>query len=142
MSGYLLDTNIPSELICTHPDQRVSKWVFSQPEPSLFLSAISIGELRRGITLLRPGKRRLTLEEWFVNDLVPRFNNRILPVTDRVAERWGILDAERQRRGSPLNTADGLIAATALEHGLTLATRNTKDFGALGVTLLNPWENV
>ncbi len=139
MTGFLLDTNVPSELISARPELGVSRWVFSQPEPSLFLSAISIGELRRGIVLLPPSRRRTILEEWLVNDLVPRFSDRILPVTQQVADRWGILDAQRQRRGSPLNTADGLIAATAFEYDLTLVTRNVKDFEGLDISLLDPW---
>jgi toxin FitB len=67
------------------------------------------------------------------------FAGRVLPVTQSIAERWGILDGQRQAAGRPLGVADGMIAATALEHGLTLVTRNTKDFAGLGVTLFNPW---
>jgi len=73
--------------------------------------------------------------------LVPRFHNRILPVTDRIADRWGVLDGQCQLNGTPLNMADGLIAATALEHDLTVVTRNVRDFTGLGVALLNPWED-
>ena len=90
--------------------------------------------------LLAQGARPRMLEQWFEADLIPRFSNRILPVTHAVANRWGRLAAEHQLSGTSLSTADGLIAATALEHGLFLATRNVKDFVKLGVTLLNPWD--
>jgi predicted nucleic acid-binding protein len=90
--------------------------------------------------LASPSKRRAQLEQWFDNFLLPLFAGRILPVTQAVGDRWGILDAESQLRGNPLNTADGMIAATGIEHGLTVVTRNVQDFLGLGVTLLNPWE--
>ena len=88
MSGFLLDTNVPSELIRTHPEPQVGNWVYSQDEQSLYLSAVSIGELRRGFIILPESKRRADLEQWFENDLVPRFHGRILPVTYSIANRW------------------------------------------------------
>lgn len=142
MSDFLLDTNIPSELIRTRPEPRLENWFYAQDEQALYLSVVSIGELRRGFVLLSAIKRRAALEQWFENDLVPRFHGRILPVTYAIADRWGRLDGEGQLRGAPLSTADGLIAATALEHDLTVVTRNVKDFAGLGVTLFNPWDAV
>ncbi|MGD0871830.1 MAG: type II toxin-antitoxin system VapC family toxin [Bryobacteraceae bacterium] len=142
MSGFLLDTNIPSELIRARPDPRVGNWVYAQDEQLLYLSAVSIGELRRGFVILRASKRRTELEQWFENDLVPRFRGRILPVTHSIADRWGVLDGECQLRGTPLNTAGGMIAATALEHDLTIVTRNVKDFAGLGLIVFNPWDAV
>ncbi|MDQ2947145.1 MAG: type II toxin-antitoxin system VapC family toxin [Acidobacteriota bacterium] len=139
MSGFLLDTNIPSELVRSRPEPLVVRWINSQAEELLFLSAVCIGELRRGFALLPSGKRRDALESWFDDDLVPRFRGRILPVTHAVADRWGVIDAAAQRKGVSLNTADGMIAATALEHDLTLVTRNVKDFARLSVPLYNPW---
>jgi toxin FitB len=103
------------------------------------MSAVSFGELRKGITLLSPGKRKAELESWMESDLSLLFSGRILSVTRSIAERWGILDAKRQLAGRPLNMADGLLAATALEHDLTLVTRNVKHFDQLGVTVFNPW---
>jgi predicted nucleic acid-binding protein len=140
--SFLLDTNVPSELIRARPEPRVGNWVYAKDEQSLYLSAVSIGELRRGFVILPASKRRTELELWFENDLVPRFRGRILPVTFSIADRWGILDGECQLRGTPLSTADGMIAATALEHDLTVVTRNVKDFAGLGVTVFNPGDAV
>jgi len=114
VSGFLLDTNIPSELIRTRPDLRVEKWVYGQDEQALHLSVVSIGELRRGLIVLPLSKRRTELERWFENDLLPRFQGRILPVTQSIADRWGVLDGQCQLKGTPLNIADGMIAATAI----------------------------
>jgi len=140
MSGFLLDTNVPSELIRPQPEPNVKAWVAAQDLDTLFVSSVTFGELRKGITLRSPGKRRAELEAWIETDLSMLFSGRILPVTRSIAERWGVLEGQRQLAGRPLNAPDGMIAATAIEHGLTLVTRNTKDFGGLGVTLFNPWE--
>lgn len=140
MSGLLLDTNVPSELVRPQPEPMVKAWVAAQSLDALFMSAVSFGELRRGIVLRAPGKRRTDLELWLETDMAVLFAGRILPVTKEIADRWGVLDATCQLRGTPANTIDGLIAATALEHGLTVVTRNVKDFVGLGVEILNPWE--
>ena len=140
MSGFLLDTNIPSELTKPMPDIRVTGWVAAQDNASLYLSVVSVGELRRGFTLLPRSKRRTRLEQWFEQYLLPLFAGRILPVTQSIGDRWGVLGGECQLRGTPLNTADGMIAATALEHDLTIVTRNVKDFAGLGVAVFNPWD--
>ncbi len=138
--GFLVDTNVPSELTRPSPDVRVRDWVDAQDNTSLHLSVVSVGEIRKGFTLLPQGRRRAQLEEWFELYLLPLFGDRILPVTQPVGNRWGLLSAECQLRGTPLNTADGMIAATALEHDLTIVTRNVKDFYQLGVAIINPWE--
>jgi toxin FitB len=139
VSGFLLDTNIPSELIRTCPDPRVGNWVYAKDEQELYLSVVSNGELRHGFVTLPASKRRTELERWFESDLLPRFQGRILPVTHSIADRWGTLDGQCELKGTPLNTADGMIAATALEHDLTVVTRNVKDFSGLGVEVVNPW---
>jgi toxin FitB len=139
MSGFLLDTNIPSETLRPVPNAKVAAWLEGQNKEVQFVSVVTIGELRRGITLLAQGARRAQLEE-FIKVTVPLwFAGRVLPVTQAIAERWGVLDGRRQAVGQPLSVADGMIAATALEHGLTLVTRNTKDYDGLGVALINPW---
>jgi predicted nucleic acid-binding protein len=101
---------------------------------------VTIGELRRGTTLLAQGAKRMQLED-FIEVTVPLwFGDRILPVTQSIGDRWGVLDGTCQLKGTPANTADGMIAATALEHRLTVVTRNVKDFAGLSVALFNPWE--
>lgn len=123
MSGFLLDTNVPSEILRPLPDAAVAAWLKRQTKESQYLSVVTIGELRRGTTLLSQGSRRTQLEQ-FIEITVPRwFDRRVLPVTQAIAERWGILDAQRQAAGRPLGVTDGMIAATALEHGLVLVTR-------------------
>jgi predicted nucleic acid-binding protein len=140
MSGFLLDTNLPSELIRPRPEPRVQTWLAAQDLDTLFISSVSFGELRKGIALRSPGTRRAELEAWIETDLSILFSGgRILSVTRPIAERWGVLEAQRQLAGRPLNVPDGQIAATALEHGLTLVTRNVKDFDRLGITIFNPW---
>jgi predicted nucleic acid-binding protein len=140
MSGFLLDTNVPSELIRPQPEPKVRRWIETQALETLFMSAVSFGELRKGITLQAPGKRRTELERWLETDLSALFSGRVLPVTRSVAERWGMLEAQRQLAGRPLDVPDGQIAATALEYGLTLVTRNVKDFAGLGAAIVNPWD--
>jgi predicted nucleic acid-binding protein len=142
MSGFLLDTNVPSELVRPQPEPRVKTWVAAQNLDTLFISAVSFGEFRKGIILRSPGKRRAELEAWIETDLASLFSGRILSVTRSIAERWGVLEGQRQLVGRSLNVPDGQIAATALEHGLTMVTRNVKDFEGLGVTIFNPWDAV
>jgi toxin FitB len=141
MSGFLLDTNIPSETVNLRPEPRVIAWLNQQANEGLYLSVVTIGELRRGFITMPEGPRRTRLERWLETDVMLWFGERILPVTKEIADRWGVLDGTCQMRGTPANTADGLIAATALEHDLSVVTRNTKHFALFGVTMLNPWEN-
>jgi predicted nucleic acid-binding protein len=140
VNGYLLDTNVPSEFSRDRPEPRVVQWLKTQPVKTLFLSAVMIGEIRKGIVLLPLGRRRTALETWFQTDLLIWFRDRVLPVTQAIGDRWGVLDGQCQMKGTPLNTADGMIAATAIEHGLTVVTRNVKDFAGLGVEVFNPWD--
>lgn len=139
MTGFLLDTNVISEAVRARPDPKVLLWLDSVHEDLLYLSVLTLGEIRQGVAKLVPGKRRLRLERWLDVDLRARFAGRIVSIDEEVAERWGDLMAGSQRAETPLGVVDGLLAATALQHGLTLATRNVKDFGRLGVTLSNPW---
>ena len=108
MNGYLLDTNVPSEFSRDRPEPRVVKWLKAQPVTTLFLSAITIGEIRKGLVVTPQGRRRVDLETWFHTDLLVWFRNRVLPVTHAIADRWGELDGQSQLTGRPLNTADGL----------------------------------
>lgn len=122
------------------PNGKVVAWIAAQRLDVLFVSVVSFGEWRKGFTLIEPGKRKSELGVWLEKDLPRLFSGRILPVTQGIAERWGVLEGERQRLGRPLAVPDGQIAATALEHGLTLVTRNVRDFEGIGLTVLNPWD--
>ncbi|MGH9793179.1 MAG: type II toxin-antitoxin system VapC family toxin [Candidatus Acidiferrales bacterium] len=138
MSGFLLDTNIISDLVRTRPEPKVAHWVAATDESLLHLSVLTLGEIRRGIALLRDALRRVALEAWLDSDLALRFAGRILPIDEAVADRWGHLTARAHPR--PLPVIDALLAATALHHNLTLVTRNTKDVAATGVPVFNPWQ--
>jgi len=122
------------------PQASVSKWLEEADDNELYFSVVSLGEILKGITILPEGKRRRDLKCWLDETLRPWFQGRILPVSELVAERWGVLAAECQLGGRTLKVADGFIAATALEHDLTIVTRNVKDFVCLGVTVFNPWD--
>jgi toxin FitB len=139
VSGFLLDTNVISELVRARPEPRVTAWIEATNESLLYLSVLTLGEIRKGIASLRSSPRRVVLEAWLASDLALRFANRILPVDESVADRWGRLAAESAVEGSPLSVIDGLLAATALHHNLTLVSRNVKDFATAGVPLFNPW---
>jgi len=141
MSGFLLDTNVISEFNRTGPpNERVKQWLTATPLDSLYVSVITLAEIQFGIELLPASKRRTQLEAWMEQDFNNWFPGRILPVDADIVKRWAVLTADRQRQGRPLANFDGLIAATALEHGLTLATRDVDDFRGLGVTLFDPWD--
>lgn len=101
---------------------------------------MTIGEIRKGIDLLPASKKRMSLQDWLDMNVRTWFSGRILPVTEVIAERWGHLAAAAQSQGASLAVVDGVIAATAIEHELTLVTRNIKDYARLGVVLFNPWE--
>ena len=142
MSGFLLDTNVISEFARpdNKPDPRVKQWLEAADPDSLYASVLTFGEIRRGIEKLAPGKRRTHLETWLEKDLHEWFDKRLLVVDEPVANRWGLLAATAQRAGTPLAIIDGLLAATALEHKLTVVTRNSVDFTIAGVPILNPWQ--
>ena len=140
MSGYLLDTNVISELTKLRPESKVVSWFQATSEDLLYLSVFTIGEIRKGIDSLPRGNKRALLESWLANDLVLRFAGRILEVNLDIAERWGLISAQAKIAGAPLAVIDGLMAATALHYNLTLVTRNTKDVRVAGINTLNPWQ--
>jgi len=143
MTGYLLDTNIVSEYSrVSPPDARVRQWVDAQDEDALYLSVLTLGEIRKGITLLPAGKKRTQLEQWLQADMAARFANRLLPINTDIAEIWGTMAAEAQLNGIALAIVDGLIAATAKHHQVTLVTRNVRDFRMWGIAVVNPWESI
>jgi len=140
MSGFLLDTNCISELVRPKPEPRVEAWMDAADETMLYLSVLTLGEIRKGATGLAHGKRRTHLETWLKVELQARFSGRILPIDTAIADRWGLLAAEAKRKGKPLSIIDGLLAATALHHNLTVVSRNASDFRNTPAQVLNPWE--
>ena len=140
MSGFLLDTNIVSELVKPKPEANVTEWIENTDESLLYLSVLTLGEIRRGIAALPQSRRRATLEAWLDEDLRARFEGRILVIDQEVADRWGLLTAAARHSGTVLPVIDGLLAATALEHNLTLVTRDTGQIPSMGVTVFNPWK--
>ena len=131
MNGYLLDTNVISEFSKKRPGEQLRKWVDSQDEVNLFLSVLTFGEIRKGITLLPDAEKRTELEKWLETELSARFKGRLVPVTGKIAEIGGSMAAKAQMRGITLGVIDGLLAATAADHDLTVATRNVPDFRRL-----------
>ena len=140
MSGFLLDTNIISELVKPKPEANVTEWVENTDESLLYLSVLTLGEIRRRIAALPQSRRRATLEAWLDKDLRARFEGRILVIDQEVADRCGLLTSAARNRGIVLPVIDGLLAATALEHNLTLVTRDSGQIPSMGVAVFNPWE--
>jgi len=136
---FLLDTNVLSEARRPEPDRGVLDWLDRLDEDRAFVSVVSLAEIRRGVALMEKGRRRDALADWLARDLPERFAGRILAVDEQTAFAWGDLMAEAKRRGIGLASMDGLLAATALAHHLTLVMRNIRDFRDLGVALLDPW---
>lgn len=138
--SLLLDTSVISELVKKTPHEAVVTWLTQQDEDSLYLSVLTLGELEKGIAKLPASARKDQLHAWVRRDLAVRFADRVLPIDLSVAERWGTLTADAEKRGAPIPVIDSLIAATALEHGLSIATRNVRDFERCGAICVNPWE--
>jgi predicted nucleic acid-binding protein len=138
--NLLLDTNVLSEVKRPIPDASVLAYLDSLDEDRVFLSIASIAELRHGVALMRDGRRREALAAWLAHELPQRFADRILPIDQAIAIRWGDLMAVSRRKGIAFSVMDGFFAATALAHNLTLVTCNTKDFVPFGVKLFNPWD--
>jgi len=136
--SYLVDTNVLSELKRKVPNAGVVDWFAHRPAGTLFLSVLTLGEIRKGIEGMADTKRRLVLLDWLETDLPAFFSARILPVDAQVADRWGRLQAAA---GRPVPAIDSLLAATALAHDLTLVTRNSRDFSGFAVPLINPWSD-
>ena len=138
--NYLLDTNVISEPLKLRPDSSVLGWLATADEDCLFLSVITIAEIRKGIEEIGAGRRRDSLTAWLYDELAVRFEDRILDVNLAIASVWGKIIARSEELGTNLGAIDGFFAATAEAYDLTLVTRNTKDFAKLGLMLLNPWK--
>jgi len=136
----LLDTCALSELRLPKPDPGVARAIQALDSDDLFVSAITIGEIVKGVALLEDGRKKRLLQTW-LQTLERHYGDRILPIDLEICRMWGDLTAVAQKAGHTIPASDGLIAATARRHGLYILTRNTADFESTGVPLLNPWEN-
>ena len=136
--SYLLDTNVLCETFRKRPEPKVIQWIQATTSEELYLSVLTLGEIRKGVEQLGVPARRAALLRWLEVDLPQWFGKRILPIDAKVADRWGYLMATVRR---PLPAIDGLLAATALTHNLQVITRNDADFQLPGVEVINPWKS-
>ena len=136
--NYLLDTCVISELVKPSPDTKVVEWLSNTPTDRLFLSVITIGEIRKGLTKFPDSKRKVLLTNW-LNTLLEDYQNRIYPINLTVAENWGIIQGSAEKNGKPMASLDSLIAAVAYTHNLILVTRNERDFEVSNLPIQNPW---
>lgn len=139
--NYLLDTCVISELVRPKPNEDVISWLNKTPNERLFLSVITIGEIRKGITKLPDSRKKNQLTNW-LNTLLEDYESRIFPINLTVTENWGNIQGHAETKGTPLTSVDSLIAAVALTHNLIIVTRNENDFIASNATILNPWKNL
>jgi predicted nucleic acid-binding protein len=138
--SFLLDTNVISEVAKPRPDPDVIDWLSSIDEDQLFLSVISLAELRHGVERLAAGRRKSALDLWLSEDLPARFEGRLLLVDLVTADHWGRIIAHADAVGRPMGAMDAFLAAVAEQRQLTLVTRNISDFEEIGVRLFNPWD--
>jgi len=137
--SFLLDTCAVSELVRPRPDAGLVEWLSGQEETTLFLSALTLGELTKGVARLDESARRERLQRWLDEDLQQRFAERVLAVDGPVAREWGALQGAAQRRGETLPVIDSLLAATARVHDLTVVTHNVEDLRRSGAQVTDPW---
>jgi toxin FitB len=136
---YLLDTCVISELSAKQPNSKVIAWIDQLAEERLWLSVITLGEIKRGIERLPDSQKKRDLDRWLAEDLLPRFKDRIFAIDSDVMLAWGEMTARLEKTGRTLPAIDSLVAAIALHHQIHLATRNEKDFLDTGVQICNPW---
>jgi predicted nucleic acid-binding protein len=127
-----------SELVKPSPNEKVIDWLTATPDERLFLSVITIGEIRKGLTKLPESKKKTSLTNW-LNTLLDDYQNRIYEINLTVAENWGIIQGSAENSGNPIASVDSLIAAVVYTYNLTLVTRNEKDFIPSKIPILNPW---
>jgi predicted nucleic acid-binding protein len=137
--SFLLDTNVVSEWVKQRPNAGVVAWLAEIDEDRVFLSVITLAELRHGVRRLADGSRRQRLDAWLSDELPLRFDGRLLAIDQTVADRWGEVVAEREAAGRPIGAMDAFIAATANVHELALVTRNERDFESVVKEIVNPW---
>ena len=137
--AYLLDTCAISEMVAVKPNAKVLSWFEHQAEETLFISVITSGEIQKGINQLETGKRKLKIEAWFFDELVPNFQGRVITLDEKIMATWARMIAEYKLKGIVRPSFDSLIEATALHHNLILVTRNEKNFLSSNVSILNLW---
>ena len=138
--NYLFDTCVISEVIRPKPALPVLRWLESVPNDRIYLSVLTLGELKKGILRLGSADKARRLQTWLDTDVLNRFRSRLLPIDTEVALEWGKLCAASEQSGHPRPTVDALLAATAITHHLTLVTRNVADVAFTGADVFNPWE--
>ena len=139
MTGWLLDTNVLSELRRPKPDAKVVQFVSSQPLDLLYVSVVTFAEIRFGIELVKEVTRRMELNEWLEHKLRPMFEDRVLEISEDIMLKWRLLVEEGRKSGHTFAQPDLIIAATALHHGLTVVSRDTSEYELANVSVLNPW---
>jgi toxin FitB len=139
MTGWLLDTNVLSELRRPRPAPKVVKFIAAQPLELMFVSTVTLAEIRFGIELVADTNHRRELQEWLTHKVRPMFVQRILPVTEDIMFKWRLLVEEGRKAGHTFSQPDLIIAATGLHHGLTVVTRDIGDYAKARASLLNPW---
>ena len=139
MTGFLLDTCVVSELVKPEPNPGLMHWIESAEEDSLYLSVLTLGELRKGIESLPSSRKKEKVSGWLESDLPGRFRGRVLAIDARVCDLWGRITSRLTRAGRHANVIDVLLAVTAEAAGLRIVTRNVSDFEATGVQVVNPW---
>ena len=137
---FLLDTNVISEAKQKKPNKRVLEWLDAQDESKIYLSVLTVGEIRKGITRLESGRKKTELEAW-LEKLRNRFARRLLPLSEKTFLVWGKMCGEFENKGIVRSALDSLLEATALEHDLIFVTRNVKNFHDSQATILNPWDD-
>lgn len=140
MRGYLLDTCVISEATRPRASAKVGQWIRTTLPERLFLSVASVAEIEQGIAALDDAGKARKLKAWLHGEILPDFDGRILDVDPTVAARWGRILGEGRRAGQPRPLMDALLSATALEHELTLVTRNVADFSSFDLDILDPWQ--
>jgi toxin FitB len=138
-TGWLLDTNILSELRRPKPERKVLAFVAAQPLDLLYISVVALAEIRFGIELVTDAIKRAELTDWLAHKVRPMFEQRVLPITEDVLFKWRLLVEDGRQAGHTFSQPDLIIAATALQHGLTVVSRDTSDYERARVPVLNPW---
>lgn len=139
MTGWLLDTNVLSELRRPRPEAAVVAFIAAQPLDRLFVSAVTLAEIRFGIELIGDAGRRAELADWLTHRIRPMFDRRVLPVSEDVMFKWRLLVEEGRKARHTYSQPDLIIAATALHHGLTIVSRDVSDFEKARARVFNPW---